>query len=446
LAFCLEIEFLSNYQGQGEGLFVNLVSDNFQRFFQMHIFSPKVNVMKIHFYLDRRKGKTERLPVFLQFWHKGQLLRAFTCEHCNLEDWDAEKERIKSSVNGASQINRLFQSMETEVFTLVRELKTVRKQVNIDYLKDNLTFLNAKERDFFSLWEEFIRIGFTEKKWGQGMVRRLDILKMHIKKINGKYKIGFNTINEKFYNAFLEYHYRQGFNASYASRNLELFRWFMNWASAEGYNHNMEYRKFKSPAVEKIKYEELFLTEAELIDLFRLDTDGTVMDPVKDMFCFSCFTGLRYADIMKLENANFDDDKLVIQRIKSSVKIEVPLTKIARTIADKYLPDSDGRVFPSISIQEFNRYLKELGRMAGINAPVMGRKARRRDNTGIPMQKWELLSSLFARRTFINLGVKKGIGLEIMCELTGNLADTIIHYYKTRNIHIETEIQKLNIL
>ena len=405
-----------------------------------------MNAMKIHFYLDRRKGKTERLPVFIQFWHKGQLLRAFTGEHCDMEDWDTEKERIKSDVNGAEEINRLFQSMETEAFTLVRELKTVRKQVNINYLKDNLTFLNAKERDFFSLWEEFIRVGFAEKKWGQGMVRRLDILKMHIKNIDRKYKIGFNTINEKFFNAFLEYNYRQGFNASYASRNLELLRWFMNWASAEGYNHSMEYKKFKPPTEEKINYEELFLTEAELIDLFKLDTDGTVMDPVKDMFCFSCLTGLRYSDIMKLEHANFDDDKLIIQRIKPSIKIEVPLTNMARTIVDKYLPDSEGRLFPLISIQDFNRYLKELGRMAGINAPVLGRKNKRRDNSGNQMQKWELLSSLFARRTFINLGVSKGIGLEIMCELTGNLADTIIHYYKSRSIHKETEIQKLNIL
>ena len=100
--------------------------------------------MKIHFYLDRRKGKTDRLPVFLQFWHKGQLLRVFTGEHCNLNDWDSDNERVKPDIMGASEINKLFQSMESEVLALVRQIKIVRKHVNMDYLKDNLTFMNEK--------------------------------------------------------------------------------------------------------------------------------------------------------------------------------------------------------------------------------------------------------------------------------------------------------------
>jgi len=402
--------------------------------------------MKIHFYLDRRKGKTERLPVFLQFWFKGQLLRTFTGEHCNLEDWDTKSERIKPGVTGASEINRLFQSMQDEVLSLVWTTKTARMALNIDYLRENLSFLNGTERNFFSLYEEFVRVGYSEKKWGEGMVRRLDILKMHLKNINKRYRIEFSTINEKFYKAFLEYNNRQGFNISYAIRNLELFRWFMNWASIEGYNHNMTYRKFKSPAGEKINYQELYLTEGELMDLFRLDTNSIEMDTAKDMFCFSCFTGLRYSDLVKLENGNFESDKLIISQAKPSVIREIPLTDVARMILDKYYSDTQVRLFPQITIQDFNRNIKELGRLAGINAPVMGRNIRRNNRAGIPLKKWELMSSLFARRTFINLGVNKGIGLEVMCELTGNLAGTISHYYTSKSHHKESEMQKLNIL
>jgi len=402
--------------------------------------------MRIHFYLDRRKGKTDRLPVFLQFWHKGQLLRVFTCEHCNHKDWDSKKERVKPNVEGAAEINRLFQSMESEVLALVRQIKTARKNVNMDYLKDNLTFINEKEKNFFSLWEEFIRSGFAEKQWGQGMVRRMEILKMHLKNINKKYGISFNSINEKFYRAFFEYHDRQGFNSNYATRNLELFRWFMNWATEEGYTHNMGYRKFKSPAGKKTNSDDLYLTETELIELFMSETEGTALDPVRDMFCLACFTGLRYSDIVKLERVNFENDKLTIWRTKPKIKIEVPFTNLARIITEKYMAGSENRLFPAISIQNYNRYLKELGRIAGINAPVMGRKRGPQVDSGKVFRKWEMMSSLFARRTFINLGVSRGIGLEAMCELTGSLAGTIIPYYKARSIHKETEMQKINIL
>lgn len=402
--------------------------------------------MKIHFYLDRRKGKTSKLPVFLHFWHNGQLLRIFTGEHADLEDWDPVSERIKPGISGANDINMLLQSMESEVLSLVRQYKTVRKKVNIKYLKGNLTFMNEKEKDFFSIWDEFIRTGADEKKWGQGMVRRLEILKMHLKNINVNYRIAFNRINEKFYRAFLEYHTNQGFNTNYAARNLELFRWFMNWASGKGYTNNLIYRKFRTPSTEKrTSYEDIFLTESELTGLYLVETDLSILQTVRDMFCFACFTGLRYSDLVKLEKTDFINNNLVIVRIKPVSRIEIPLTNIARIIADKYLCNPGNRLFPLIPIQEFNIHIKELGRMAGISSPVVSNTKGHQEDSGKIIHKWEVMSSLFARRTFINLGVARGISIETMCELTGNLAGTIMPFYRARKIPKESEIQKLNI-
>lgn len=305
--------------------------------------------------------------------------------------------------------------------------------------------MNGKERDFFEIWDEFNHKGFADKKWGEGMVRRLEILKMHLKNIHKKHKVGFNSIDEKFYHSFLNYHYKQGFNTSYAVRNLELFRWFMNWASVEGYNQKMKYRKFKPPVDGKISHDELFLSEAELQKLFRLETYDSTLETVKDMFCLSCLTGMRYSDIIKLESSNFAEDRIVIYRSKPAMKLEIPLTGIARDILDKYHTFSEGRLFPVISIQDFNKNLKELGKMAGINSRVRTRGKSRGTLSQDTLQKWEVLSSLFARRTFINLGVSKGIGMEVMCELTGNQPGTLMHYYKTGKSRSEEEMQKINI-
>ena len=104
------------------------------------------------------------------------------------------------------------------------------------------------------------------------------------------------------------------------------------------------------------------------------------------------------------------------------------------------------RLFPSIPIQEFNNYIKELGRMAGINAPITGIRKRINTDPGKVVRKWELMSSLFARRTFINLGVTRGISIETMCDLTGNLAGTIIPFYKARKSSKQAEMEKLNLL
>jgi integrase len=401
--------------------------------------------MKIHFYLDRRKGKTVQLPVFMQFWLNGQLFRTFTGEHCDPEDWDIYSERIRPDVNNASEINRLLQSMQDEVLSLIRKTKTVRAPLTISYLKENLSFLNSKERDFFSLADEFIRTGYSEKKWGIGMVKRLEILKMHLRKIDKNYKVSFQNINENFYKVFLEYNSNQGFNISYLVKNLELLRCFLNWASLEGYNRNMTYRTFKSPAVQKADYEEIYLTEKELMKICQMETDDPELEVVKDMFCLCCFTGLRYSDVLKLENKNLTGNKLIVKRQKPPVTIEIPLIDITRNILNKYNSDPDKKLFPSLSIQEYNSCIKELGRMAGIHSPVMGRNIRGDNKSGIPVKKWKLMSSLCARRTFIKLGVNRGIGLEVMSDLTGNQSGTIRHYYKISDAHKETQMQKLNI-
>ncbi len=400
--------------------------------------------MKVHFYLDRRKEKVHRLPIFMHFWYKGKLLRVYTGEHCNPGDWNREMERIIPGSEGAAEINRLLQSIEEEVLLIVRSARTGRIPVDIDYIRDHLSFLTSQEKGFFNVWEEFVIKESVEKEWGMGMVRRFDILKMHLKILDKQSSINFHNINDNFYNMFIEYHLQQGFQKSYAARNLELFRWFMNWATLKGYNINMTYKSFKPPKEKRIIYEGRFLTADELIKLYKLKTDNVLMESVKDIFCFGCLTGLRYTDLFKLGEKHISDTKLIYTREKPKMKVEVPLVDMAQEILEKYRPDSNGIIFPDTPIQIFNKSLKQLGKLAGLTDPVT---VKYNNGNGLVEQtyrKWELLSSKFTKWTFLNLGVEMGIGLEVMSELTGNLPGTLRNYYQLKRYDKNAEMQKLN--
>jgi len=400
--------------------------------------------MKVHFYLDRRKEKMYRLPIFMHFWYKGKLLRVYTREHCNLDDWDRDRERIIPDVKGASEINRLLQSIEEEVLSVVRSARIKRIPVDVDYIRDHLTFLTDQKREFFNVLEEFVMKESVAKKWSTGMIRRFDILKMHLKILDKQSRINFHTINDKFYCRFIDYHLQQGFQKSYAARNLELFRWFMNWATLNGYNMNMAYKHFKPPEEEHIIYEERFLTADELIKLYQLNPDHGLIESVKDVFCFGCLTGLRYTDIIKLEEKHISDTKLIYTREKPKIKVEIPLIDMAREILDKYRSGNDGIIFPAIPIQVFNKYLKHLGKLAGLSDTVTIKYNDGNGTVEKTYKKWELLSTKFTKWTFLNLGVKLGIGLEIMAELTGNRPGTLRNYYRAKRLDKNAEMQKLN--
>jgi len=106
---------------------------------------------------------------------------------------------------------------------------------------------------------------------------------------------------------------------------------------------------------------------------------------VRDMFVFSCYTGLSYVDMINLkpENivANEEGDRWIRTcREKTLIPVNLPLLPQALTILDKYKNNiralSDGRVFPIISNQKVNSYLKELADLCGITKNVTFHIAR----------------------------------------------------------------------
>ena len=96
------------------------------------------------------------------------------------------------------------------------------------------------------------------------------------------------------------------------------------------------------------------------------------LENVRDLFIFSCFTGLAYIDVANLTQDNirksFDGNLWIItKRQKTNTDVNVPLLDIPKMILKKYkgnLPD--GKILPVISNQKLNAYLKKLRMFAGL--------------------------------------------------------------------------------
>lgn len=106
---------------------------------------------------------------------------------------------------------------------------------------------------------------------------------------------------------------------------------------------------------------------------------------VKDYFVFCCFTGLAYIDVVNLKSSSvsvgIDGNRwLVFDRKKTGTISRVPLLDPALEIIDKYRNHPSavhrGNVFPSISNQKLNSYLKEIGDICGISKPLTFHLAR----------------------------------------------------------------------
>ena len=106
------------------------------------------------------------------------------------------------------------------------------------------------------------------------------------------------------------------------------------------------------------------------------------LEQVRDVFIFSCFSGLAYVDVANLKEDNirksFDGNLWIItKRQKTNTDVNVPLLDIPKMILEKYkgkLPD--GKVLPIISNQKLNAYLKEIADVCGIKKNLTFHVAR----------------------------------------------------------------------
>jgi site-specific recombinase XerD len=128
-----------------------------------------------------------------------------------------------------------------------------------------------------------------------------------------------------------------------------------------------------------------FLSKEELAKIENRELSVVRLQWVRDLFVFSCYTGLAYIDTMRLSPANItigidSEYWLITKRQKTSNPVRVPLLPKALQIIDKYKGHpralTEGTLFPVISNQKLNSYLKEIADLCGIHKNLTFHLAR----------------------------------------------------------------------
>lgn len=138
----------------------------------------------------------------------------------------------------------------------------------------------------------------------------------------------------------------------------------------------------------KFKYQKAdknFLTEKELQKLEWKVFAVNRLNLVKDLFVFYGYTGLAYVDVMNLNIdhiiTGIDDEKWIKTfRQKALIPVNTPILPKAQRILEKYFDDpcanANGKLFPSVSNQKVNSYLKEIADICEIKKTLTFHIAR----------------------------------------------------------------------
>jgi integrase len=137
-----------------------------------------------------------------------------------------------------------------------------------------------------------------------------------------------------------------------------------------------------------------YLTMAEIQTLIDYDSPFERMNRVRDIFIFSCYTGLAYIDVKKLKKAEVEGNDEIgywirTRRQKTDARANIPLLEIPMDIINNYcrldLLMPEDPILPVLSNQKVNAYLKELADLCGIHKELTFHVARHSFATSVTM-------------------------------------------------------------
>lgn len=409
---------------------------------------------QINFYLEKRRDKasgfliTKSVPIFL-FYSLGnkQRLQYYTGQRVDRNQWDEKHMRVKGNSHLAAAINEHLQNLRSVIEKAHIQARVNEVPVSVDYFKAILAGKEQNQspvsKNFKESRDEYLEELILSRKGGTINSIRTSLNNFGDFEKAKKIALTFENITIDFYNQFLSWCFNErGYKNNYTGKLIKDLKSFLNWATDKGYNSNLDFRK---KAFRKLKEEPeiVFLKHDELMHLFTLKITVPAMSRVRDVFCFGCFTGLRYSDIKNLRHENVHEDMIIYRVIKTEAANTIPLNKYSREILDRY-KDLEEFCLPVISEQKTNQYLKELFAFAGLDRKIqiVHYQGAKRISESYPLH--EIVTFHMSKKTFMTNFLAKGGSLHTAMAITGNKSfQTAKRYFTVVDTLKQEEMKKV---
>ncbi len=380
----------------------------------------------------------DNVPIRIRVIYSGNRIDFSTGYRIDISKWDEDKQRVKNSCTNklkqsASEINAdllAYYSNIQEIFTgfEVENIVPTPQQLKDAFSSRNKQeILEPKEEQevpkmaFFKAFDEFIKGCGTQNSWRHATYEKFAAVKNHLKAFDEN--ISFDTLDDTKLMCYVNYlRDTLGMRNTTTDKQIAYLKWFLRWSVKKGYN-NPAFDDFK-PKLKSTQKKVIFLTEKELNQLKDCTIPETkkYLERVRDVFLFSCFTGLRHSDVYNLKRSDVKDGHIEVTTIKTADSLIIELNNHSKAILDKYknVHFENNKVLPVISNQKMNDYLKELAELAEINEPVRETYYKGNERIDTVLSKYSLLGTHAGRRTFICNALSLGIPPQVVMKWMGH--------------------------
>lgn len=346
--------------------------------------------ISILFYLKRVKTNNQGLtPIFQRITINGKRLDNSTGKYIDPNKWNSDTSRMRGNSEEARLLNAHLDNLKVKIFTAEKKLIASELDITIENLKNALHHKLNRKRMLVPIFQDHNNkikelIG---KEYAPGTLERYTTsLKHTIEFMQWKYNMADIDIT-KIDHAFItdyEFWLRSIRNCSNntAVKYIKNFNKIIKLCLANDWLDKNPFANYKAKVKE---VERVYLTEDEIQTIINKDFNTERLALVRDIFLFSCFTGLAYIDVKNLTQSHIsygiDGEKWIsTHRQKTESASKIPILPVTQTIIDKYenhpQSSNEDKLLPILSNQKMNAYLKEIAAICNINKELTFHIAR----------------------------------------------------------------------
>lgn len=328
-------------------------------------------------------------PIYLRITIDGKVTEIASKRYILSEKWNTRAQKVEGNAEDVKAINAYLKTLEQQIYDVHHQMLKDKATITVESLKQRFYGAEERKRTLIPIFEDHNNKieALLNDEYAPGTLERYKTsLKHTIAFLQWKYNISDIDI-KKIDHAFItdyEFYLRSvrkcGNNSAvkYINNFGKIIRICLDnrWLIEDPF---VNY-KGKIKEVERV-----FLVEEELQVLASKEFSIERLSQVKDIFLFSCFTGLAYIDVKKLTKANInigiDGEKWIFtSRQKTDTRSNIPLLPMAQEILNKYKDHpqclNENHLLPVLSNQKMNSYLKEIGDVCGFNKELTFHCAR----------------------------------------------------------------------
>ena len=344
----------------------------------------------LHFYAKSTKSNSAgQFPIYIRLTVDGKRLEFSSKKFIDPAKWSAEMTKMKGQSEDARSINEYLDLIKSKVYTIQMDLIHRNENITIEVFKNILNGTHERQRFLIPIFQEH-NIKIKELlgiEYAPGTLERYETsLKHTINFLIWKYNISDIDIS-KIDHAFItdyEFYLRsvRKCNNNTAVKYIKNFNKIIKLCLANDWLDKNPFANYKSKVKE---VERVYLSEDEIQNIINKDFKTERLSLVRDIFLFSCFTGLAYIDVKNLTKSHIsigiDGDKWIFtHRQKTETASKIPVLPVTQMIIDKYENHpqavNEERLLPILSNQKMNAYLKEIAAVCEIEKELTFHIAR----------------------------------------------------------------------